>query len=78
MSPRTSAQPGGHPNRSGLALAGTIGGYVALCILVGVGLGVLLDQVFGAGPLFLIAGAVLGFIASFYLTYRVAMGELGD
>jgi F0F1-type ATP synthase assembly protein I len=65
-------------SRSGLALAGTIGGYVAICILAGLGLGLLADHFFRTAPLFLIAGVVLGFIASFYLTYRVAVGELGD
>jgi F0F1-type ATP synthase assembly protein I len=77
LSPRTSTSQG-RPPKSGLALAGTIGGYVALCILVGLGLGLLLDRLVGTAPLFLITGVVLGFITSFYLTYRLAMGELGD
>lgn len=76
MSPRSSAQPS--PQRSGLALAGTIGGYVVLCILVGLGLGLLLDRLIGTRPLFLIVGVLAGFVASFVLTYRLAMGALGE
>ena len=64
--------------KSGIALAGTIGAYVALCILVGLGVGLLLDRFLHTGPLFLIAGVVVGFVVSFYLTYRLAVGELGD
>jgi F0F1-type ATP synthase assembly protein I len=61
-----------------LALAGTIGGYVALSILVGLGLGLLLDRLLHTTPLFLIVGVLLGFATSFYLTYRIATGELGE
>jgi F0F1-type ATP synthase assembly protein I len=59
-------------------LVGTIGGYVALCILVGLAVGYLLDRLLHTAPLFLIAGVVLGFIVSFYLVYRLAMAELLD
>jgi ATP synthase protein I len=59
-------------------LVGTIGGYVALCILVGLGVGWLLDRLLGTAPLFLIAGVVVGFGLSFYLVYRLAMGELAQ
>lgn len=64
--------------RSGLELAGTIGGYVALCILAGFGVGFVLDRVLHTAPLFLIAGVVTGFIVSFFLIYKLAMGELLD
>jgi F0F1-type ATP synthase assembly protein I len=57
-------------------LVGIIGGYVALCILAGLVVGLLLDHFLGTGPLFLIAGVVIGFVASFYLTYTLAMTEL--
>ncbi|HZU13218.1 MAG TPA: AtpZ/AtpI family protein [Chloroflexota bacterium] len=77
MSPRSPNQPG-RPQRSGLALAGAIGGYVLLCIVLGLGLGLLLDKVLRTGPIFLIVGVLAGFGASFYLTYRLAMGELGE
>jgi F0F1-type ATP synthase assembly protein I len=59
-------------------LAGTIGGYVALCILIGLALGIVLDRVLHTAPLFLIAGVVLGFITSFYLIYKLAMGALEE
>jgi F0F1-type ATP synthase assembly protein I len=76
LSPQSSSS--GNQGKSGLALAGTIGGYVAVCIAAGLGLGLLLDSLLHAGPVFLIAGVVLGFIVSFYLTYKLAMGELGE
>lgn len=62
--------------KGGFALVGTIGGYVALCILVGLGLGLLLDSFLHTTPLFLIAGVVIGFVVSFFLIYRLAMREL--
>lgn len=77
MFPRTSTDSKRRP-KGGLALAGTIGGYVLLCLVVGLGLGLLLDHLLHTAPLFLIGGVVLGFVASFYLTVRLAMGELGD
>jgi len=64
--------------KGGVQLATSIGGYVGFCILAGAVVGVLLDKVIHTGPLFLIAGVVIGFIVSFYLVYRLAMGELGD
>lgn len=64
--------------QGGVALAATIGGYVALCIVAGLGIGLVLDQVLHASPLFLIVGVIIGFAASFFLTYRLAMRELGD
>jgi F0F1-type ATP synthase assembly protein I len=76
LSPQTSPRPG--PQRSGLALAGTIGGYAALCLLVGLGVGYEIDRVTHTAPLFLISGVVLGFVVSFVLIYRLAMRELGD
>jgi len=66
------------PSRSGLGLLGAIGGYVALSLLIGLGAGWILDRVLGTAPLFLITGVVLGFITSFYLTYRLAIGDLAE
>lgn len=77
MSPDTSSKRD-RDRKSGLALAGTIGGYVALCILVGLGIGIVLDRALHTAPLFLIAGVVLGFIVSFWLVYKLAMRELLD
>ena len=77
MSPHRSAQSE-RRRRGGVALAGTIGGYVAVCIVGGLAAGWLIDRVLGTGPLFLITGVVLGFGLSFYLVYRIAMGELAD
>ena len=64
--------------RGGIALLGVIGGYVGLCIGLGLGIGWLLDFALHAAPLFLIVGVIVGFAASFFLIYRLAMGELLD
>lgn len=77
MSPRTQTSSE-RRRRGGVALVGIIGSYVALCIAVGLGLGWVLDRVLGTSPLFLIAGVVIGFSFSFYLIYRLAVGELAD
>lgn len=77
MSPRTS-NPTERGHRGGVALAGTIGGYFALSILVGLGVGIALDYLAHTGPFFLITGVVVGFVFGFYLVYRIAMRELGD
>jgi len=77
LSPRSSTELD-RRHRSGIALAGTIGGYVALSILVGLIGGLLLDKVLRTGPTFLIVGVLIGFITSFFLTYKLAMGELAD
>lgn len=75
MTPRTTTNLKRRP-RGGVALAGIIGGYVGLCIVAGLVLGWLLDRVLQTGPLFLIGGVLIGFVTSFYLIYRLAMGEL--
>jgi F0F1-type ATP synthase assembly protein I len=62
----------------GVALIGTIGGYVAACILGGLVVGWLADKLVNTSPLFLISGVVAGFVLSFYVTYRVAMREVGN
>lgn len=77
MSPQSSNSPE-RRRRGGVALAGIIGGYVGVSILLGLGIGWLLDRTLGTTPLFLIIGVLLGFTVSFYLTYRLAMGELLD
>ena len=64
--------------RGGVALLGVIGGYVGLCIGLGVGIGWLLDTVLHTTPLFLLIGVLVGFGLSFFLIYRLAMGELLD
>lgn len=64
--------------RGGVALLGVIGGYVGLCIGLGLGIGWLLDVVLHTTPLFLIIGLLIGFAGSFFLIYRLAMGELLD
>src|SRR5579859_7192746 len=76
LSPQTSTDR--EHGRSGLALAGAIGGNVVACLVIGLIVGVVLDRLLHTSPLFLICGVVLGFAASFFLTYRLAMREMGD
>lgn len=57
-------------------MVSAIGGYFALCILAGLGLGFVLDRVLGTSPWLLIAGVVVGFIVGFYLVYKLATAEL--
>lgn len=77
MSPQTSPRPE-RRQRSGLILVGTIGGYVALSILAGLGLGYAIDRIARTAPLFLISGVVLGFVVSFVVVYKLAMRELEE
>jgi F0F1-type ATP synthase assembly protein I len=62
----------------GVALIGTIGGYVALCIVGGLVVGLLADRLLHTSPLLLISGVVAGFALSFYVIYRLAMREMGE
>ncbi|MGI8968855.1 MAG: AtpZ/AtpI family protein [Chloroflexota bacterium] len=75
MSPQMTSNGQRRP-RGGVALAGIIGGYVVACIILGLVVGLVLDRLLHTAPLFLIAGVVVGFVVSFYLVYRLAMGEL--
>jgi hypothetical protein len=53
-----------------------IGWYVALCITLGVGGGVWLDNRLGIAPLFTLSGLFLGLGAAFYGGYRLLMETL--
>lgn len=77
MSRRTPSASERRP-KGGFALVGRMGGYVAVCILAGLGIGLLLDHLLHTGPIFLLSGVVVGFVVSFYLMYRLAMGELDE
>jgi F0F1-type ATP synthase assembly protein I len=46
-----------------------IGWYFAVCIVLGVGVGVLLDKQFGSRPALTLIGLTLGFISAFYGGY---------
>ena len=48
-----------------------LGWYIALCLVVGVGGGVWLDQQLHLKPLFLLLGLTVGLVAAFYGTYRL-------
>jgi F0F1-type ATP synthase assembly protein I len=56
-----------------------IGWYFALCIALGIGGGVWLDDRFGISPLFTLLGLSLGLAAAFYGGFRMLMEALaGD
>jgi len=54
-----------------------IGWYFAVCIVVGVVGGVLLDRVADTAPLLTLLGLVLGLVTAFYGGYRMLMDVLG-
>ena len=53
-----------------------IGWYFAVCIVVGVVGGLLLDQVAGTRPLLTLLGMILGLVVAFYGGYRMLMDAL--
>ena len=53
-----------------------IGWYFAVCIVVGVVGGVLLDRVADTAPLLTLLGLVLGLVTAFYGGYRMLMDVL--
>ena len=53
-----------------------IGWYFAVCIVIGVVGGVLLDQVAGTAPLLTLVGLLLGLGVAFYGGYRMLMDVL--
>ena len=50
-----------------------IGWYFAICIIIGVVGGLLLDRVAGSAPLFSLLGLLLGLVIAFYGGYRMLM-----
>jgi len=54
-----------------------IGWYFALCIVIGVVGGVLLDRVAGTAPLLTLLGMLLGLLTAFYGGYRMLMDVIG-
>ncbi len=60
-----------------------IGWYIAICIVLGVGVGLWLDGVAGTQVLFTLLGLFLGLILAFYGVYRMVQslldsGKKGD
>ena len=53
-----------------------IGWYFAVCIVIGIVGGVLLDRAVDSAPLFTLLGLALGLIAAFYGGYRMLMEAL--
>jgi F0F1-type ATP synthase assembly protein I len=53
-----------------------IGWYFAVCIVVGVVGGLLLDEVAGSRPLLTLLGMLLGMVVAFYGGYRMLMETL--
>jgi len=54
-----------------------IGFYIAGCIILGVVLGVWLDEKVDVSPLFTLLGLGAGLLAAFYGTYRMLLPALG-
>ena len=54
-----------------------IGFYIAGCIILGVVLGVWLDNKVDVSPLFTVLGLGAGLFAAFYGTYRMLLTALG-
>ncbi len=50
-----------------------IGWYIAACIILGVGAGLILDKVFNTQILFLLVGLVLGSFGAGYGVYRMVL-----
>ena len=50
-----------------------IGWYIAACIVLGVGGGVVLDRVFNTQILFLLLGLILGSLGAGYGVYRMVL-----
>ena len=48
-----------------------VGWYIALCIVLGVWLGLWIDRRFGTGIIFTLAGLGLGLIVAIYGTYEM-------
>ena len=55
-----------------------IGFYIAGCIILGVVLGVWLDDKLDVSPLFTLLGLVSGLFAAFLGTYRMLLSVLGE
>lgn len=53
-----------------------IGWYFAICIVLGLVGGVLLDRVAGTAPLLTLVGLAVGLLAAFYGGYRMLMDAL--
>jgi len=50
-----------------------IGWYMAVCILAGVGAGILIDRWAGTGFVFILVGTLLGTILAFFGVYRMVL-----
>lgn len=55
-----------------------IGFYIAGCIILGVVLGVWLDEIVDIKPLFTLLGLGLGLFFAFFGTYRMLLPALGE
>lgn len=62
-------------SRSGLGYALRLGVELVAALIVGVGLGYLLDTWFGTMPIFALLGFFFGAAAGFMNVYRVATGQ---
>ena len=55
-----------------------LGWYIALCLVIGIGGGLWLDQQLHVAPLFLLGGLAAGLFLAFFGTYRMVAESVDD
>jgi len=60
-----------------MALMG-IGWYIALCIVIGAGVGIWLDHVFGTRIVLTLVGLTLGLMLAMYGAYKMIVAVMKD
>jgi F0F1-type ATP synthase assembly protein I len=61
-----------------LALVGSLGWTVLICVVLGAFLGTFVDNTFRIGPVFLLVGVVLGVAGGFWQCYRLVVRAMGE
>ena len=67
-------QKGNKELLNGINKAATIGFYLLSSVIVGIGLGRMVDGYFGSGPWATVVGIVLGMIAGMWAIYKTVVG----
>ena len=53
-----------------------VGWYIGICIVLGVGGGLKLDEKFNTTPILVIVGLILGIVIAFYGVYRMILPNI--